>query len=234
MIAPVLVGLAVAGAAISLTAPRIGRARPPAGQTGERAMGGFPPLFLAVAIAGGLIQASHGLLYGFGSIHWTQQGLSAAQVGVLWAVGVGAEIAMFQFAGTALRRMSAIGLILAGGAAAVLRWSIMPIDLPFSGYLAVQLLHGLTFGAMHAGMMQFYASAIPEERMGKAQGVSFMIGGGLLAASSLASGPLFDAFGATAFLAMAGIAAAGFVVLWVARRRQPQSSGEGGEANPAS
>src|SRR4051812_36638900 len=48
---------------------------------------GFAPLFLAA----GLIQASHMVYYGFGTLQWRAAGLSDGFIGFLWAEGVIAE-----------------------------------------------------------------------------------------------------------------------------------------------
>jgi PPP family 3-phenylpropionic acid transporter len=76
--------------------------------------------------------------------------------------------------------------------------------------LAAQLLHALTFGAAHLGAMHFMARALPEEWSSTGQSlysaVVSGIGFGLVMA---VSGQIYAAFGASSYLAMAGIAAIG-------------------------
>ena len=57
--------------------------------------------------AGACTQASHGALYAFGSIHWRDLGFSSATIGLLWAVGVVAEILVFAVLGRSVGRGSA-------------------------------------------------------------------------------------------------------------------------------
>ncbi|MBN8921016.1 MAG: MFS transporter, partial [Rhizobiales bacterium] len=48
-----------------------------------------------VLAASSLVQASHSQFYGFGSLQWTAAGFSSLQIGMLWAVSVAVEIALF-------------------------------------------------------------------------------------------------------------------------------------------
>ena len=57
------------------------------------------PAFLAIAAAASLIQASHAVYYGFSTLDWTAKGFDGVTIGVLWALGVVAEIVLFAFAG---------------------------------------------------------------------------------------------------------------------------------------
>jgi len=78
--------------------------------------------------------------------------------------------------------------------------------------LAVQLLHALTFGAAHLGAMHFMARALPAQWSATGQSLYAAtvsgIGFGLVMA---ASGTLYAAFGAGAYLAMAALAGSGAV-----------------------
>ncbi len=86
------------------------------------------PRFVGFLAAVGLIQSAHAVFYTFGVLHWRAQGLSESWAGVLWAIGVIAEIGLFAFSGAVMRRMGALGLILAGGLASVVRWVAMGFD----------------------------------------------------------------------------------------------------------
>src|SRR5258707_86915 len=48
--------------------------------------------FCLAVVASGLIQASHALLYGFGTIRWLAAGYDKATIGWLWGEGVVVEI----------------------------------------------------------------------------------------------------------------------------------------------
>lgn len=159
--------------------------------------------FLVVITATSLINASHAVLYSFGTIYWEELGYSGSQIGVLWAVGVVAEIGMFALSGKALRRMPAERLILFGAIAAIVRWLLFPLATSFVASLALQLLHALTFAAAYAGMQLAIAREVPERMMASAQGISQTAAGLVLAFTTILSGPLYGHLGAMAFPIMA-------------------------------
>ena len=57
------------------------------------------PAFLAVALASSLIQGSHALYYGFSTLQWRAAGLDGTVIGLLWGLGVAAEVALFALSG---------------------------------------------------------------------------------------------------------------------------------------
>jgi PPP family 3-phenylpropionic acid transporter len=173
-------------------------------------------VFVLVVSAFALIQASHAVYYGFSTLDWATKGLSDTTIGVLWGIGVIAEVALFASSGFVTRFISPIGLILFGAAGGILRWTIMAFDPPFALLPVLQCLHALTFCATHIGGMQFIAHVVTPGRGAAAQG-------DLSAATSLvnafamgSSGILFSAYGDLAYAAMVLPAAAGGVVALVA------------------
>ena len=57
------------------------------------------PMFVAVAAAASLIQASHAIYYGFSTLDWQAAGLDGVTIGALWALAVLAEIVLFALSG---------------------------------------------------------------------------------------------------------------------------------------
>ena len=53
------------------------------------------PVFLLFLLAASLIQASHALYYSFGTLHWRAEGIADGVIGLLWSIGVIAEVALF-------------------------------------------------------------------------------------------------------------------------------------------
>jgi PPP family 3-phenylpropionic acid transporter len=184
------------------------------------------PSFLALVLVGGLIQASHAVLYSFGSIYWRSTGFSGAEIGAFWATGVFCEIAVFMWSGAAIRIFGPYGLLVIGGLAVLVRWVLMSFDLDFFGFAALQCLHGLTFGAVYVGNQHAIARAIPEEFTASAQGVFVMVQGLLLALATMLAGPLYTAYGRDAFLFMTVPAGLALVILLVYRRfeRKPAAA----------
>jgi PPP family 3-phenylpropionic acid transporter len=187
------------------------------------------PAFLAIAAAGSLIQASHAVYYGFATLDWTQKGYAGPTIGVLWALGVVAEIVLFAFSARLPAAIGPAALILIGAAGAVLRWIATAMDPPFALLAPLQLLHALSFGATHLGTMMFLMRSAPEGGRAAAQGDIATANTLVMAAASALSGALYGAGGSLAYLAMAALAATGAACALVAARLiQPQSAGVGG------
>jgi len=167
------------------------------------------PAFLSVTAASGLIQGSHAVYYGFSALDWSKAGLDGTVIAVLWALGVGAEIALFAAQGRLPRFLQPAMLIMIGGAGAVLRWTIMAFDPPAAALPVLQLLHGLSFGATHLGALALIGRLAPEGRGATAQGI-YAIGLGLAMAAMMSlSGWLYAAYGNLSYAAMALAAVAG-------------------------
>ena len=58
------------------------------------------------------------MLYGFGSLRWLQAGYSEDAIGVLWAIGVVAEVILFAFGGVLVQRLGPVGLLRSAAAPA--------------------------------------------------------------------------------------------------------------------
>lgn len=188
-------------------------------------------LWLLIAAAA-LIQGSHGGLYAFGSIHWRAVGFSDTVIGYFWAIGVVAEILVFYLLGRGVGRGSAgLRLILLGGAAAAIRWGLLAASPGLGATLALQVLHGLSFGATHLGSMAALAALAPDEARGRAQG---LLGSSIalaMAAATVLSGFLYRISGPTVFAVMAPLGAVAVALVLLAMRdlrNHPQRAGEGG------
>jgi PPP family 3-phenylpropionic acid transporter len=178
-----------------------------------------PQLWLFFA-ATSTIQASHAVYYIFGTLHWTSIGISPAIIGLLWAIGVIAEIALFAFAGLVGRWFGPAQLIGLAAATSVLRWLFTAYDPPLPVLFALQSLHGLTFGAAHLGAMQFMVRALPQRLAASAQGLYASITAGVvMGLASLAAGPLYGAYLGRAYFAMAVLACAGLAASTLLMRR---------------
>ena len=181
------------------------------------------PAFIAVAAAASLIQGSHALYYGFSTIDWQAAGFGGGTIGVLWALGVLAEIVLFALSARLPAAFRPSVLILIGGAGALVRWTAMALDPPGALLPLLQCLHGLSFGATHLGTLAFIARAAPAGLAATAQGYLAVSIGLVMAAATGLSGLLYGRFGAAAYGAMALIAAAGVAAALVAHRMQEQS-----------
>jgi len=184
--------------------PRTGEARVPLRRVLRS------PVFLCFLASASLIQASHAVLYGFGTLHWRAQGISSTTIGWLWAIGVIAEIALFALSGPVVRRLGAARLLGLAAAAGVVRWTATGLTAALPVLMAVQVLHGLTFGAAHLAAMWFLGRAVPVQVSASAQGLySATAMGAAIGGALMLSGVLYQAVGGAAFHAMTALSAAG-------------------------
>jgi PPP family 3-phenylpropionic acid transporter len=150
------------------------------------------------------VQSSHAVFYTFGVIEWQRQGVSATWCAVLWAVGVAVEIGLFAFSSTFVARLGAIGLLMSGALAGVIRWTAMAFDPPLAALLPLQALHGFTFGAAHLGALHFISANVAPSQAATAQALYASVTSGIgLGLAILAAGPLYAAVGGYAYLPMA-------------------------------
>jgi PPP family 3-phenylpropionic acid transporter len=234
------IGLAVS-LAMALVAPRLGpprRASPLSAaaltHAGPRFFGAH---FLWFAAGTGLLSGSHAFLYGFVSIYWTSIGLSETTIGLLWSWSVVAEVAVFMSFGRVFAHLPATTVLTVAALAAILRWITLPMIEPaglgVAGFFASQTLHALSTGLMLIGVQLMIARSVPEERTGAAQGVAFFANGTSMAAGTLASGPLYAAFGIDGVLAMALVAGLALTAIRLAAAQPHSSGGDGETREPA-
>jgi len=162
------------------------------------------------------MSAAHGALYVFYSIHLTDHAYNKTAVGLLWTLGVVAEIALFMVMPRLLRRYSLRAILLASYAVAVVRflligWCITILPLA----LLAQLMHGLTFGTYHAASIAAVNQWFPGRAQARGQALysSLSFGaGGLLGA--LVSGWIWEHFGAAWTYSLSSVfALIGFVFI---------------------
>lgn len=176
------------------------------------------PAFLAIVAAASLIQASHAVYYGFSTLDWSAKGFDGVTIGVLWALGVAAEIVLFALAGRLPAAIGPVSLIAIGATGGILRWALMVFDPPLALLAPLQLLHALSFGATHLGTMMYLSQNAPEDGRAAAQGDVATASSLMMAAASALAGVLYGASGSLAYLAMAALAAAGGGFAFLATR----------------
>ena len=168
------------------------------------------PVFVLFLAAAGLIQGSHAAFYGFSTIHWRTIGLSDQIIGLLWAIGVGAEVLLFAVSRAILRHIDVTKLLLIGAAAAIARWISMAYFEDFLILILIQTLHALTFGATHLACLHFIQKAAPLASTTTAQALYSALGLGVASALMMAlAGRIYDHHQSSVFLAMAVAAFAG-------------------------
>lgn len=140
------------------------------------------PAVFALFAAGFCMVFAHGALYTFYSIHLAHAGYSKTAIGVLWTLGVLAEIVVFVTLPRLLRHFSLRALLLGSFVAAGLRfvvigWGVESVVL----LCAAQLLHAATFGVHHAASValvhRFFTGAHQARGQALYSSVSYGLGG---------------------------------------------------------
>jgi PPP family 3-phenylpropionic acid transporter len=177
------------------------------------------PQFLLFLVATGCCQASHAVLYSFGTLTWRAAGIDDVTIGLLWNESVALEILLMLAGGWLLKRLGVCGLIALGLGCALVRWIGMAFTTELWALVLLQALHAGSFGACHLGAMAFLQRALPANGAALAQSVYYALGTGVAQAVIYqASGVLYAEYGQKAFLGMLLVAAVGMVAIVVLGR----------------
>lgn len=215
----VFVAITGAGAATALAvAPSDRDVDAPTGLFSARPALSRPSRALVVVIAAAaLVQGSHGALYAFGSLGWRAQGASDGFIGLIWAAGLAAEIALFAVSQRVRVADRPTTFMIVGALGAALRWIVSAVWAPAGwGALVLQTLHMVSYGATHLGALYLLARLAPKEARAQAQGWINAAIAGVTMAATLASGPLWQVGPSVAYGAMAAMAVAGLALTLVA------------------
>jgi PPP family 3-phenylpropionic acid transporter len=139
----------------------------------------FTPEVLALLAAGFCMSAAHGALYAFFTLHLERHGYLATTIGVLWTLGVLAEIGVFLYLPQLFRRYTLSSILLASFACAVLRfvaigWAADAVWI----VLLAQLLHAATFGSFHAASVAAVHRVFPPTAQATGQTLFSSVGYG--------------------------------------------------------
>ena len=168
------------------------------------------PAFLLFLLACGLCQASHSVLYSFGTLTWRGAGIDDVTISALWAESVAIEIVLMLFGGWLLGRLGVCGLIALGLAAGLVRWTAMAFTTELWALVLLQALHSCTFAACHLGAMAFLQRALPAHGAAIGQSLYYALGTGATQAVVYQfSGILYSDYGQRAFLGMTVVSAIG-------------------------
>lgn len=190
---------------------------------------------LTVFAAVALILASQAALNSFASVHWLHLGYPDWSIGMLWTVGVIAEIIMFWLGPLALSRLGAHGLLLVAAAGTAVRWLCMGFDPPIGVTVLLQTFHAATLSCTFMGLMAFVQQLVEDEAGARAQGAFVTITGLTMAVMTLAIGPIYRALGGGAFAVSAVLPMLAFALLIyrgaaLRRARAPDEREKGGRS----
>ena len=154
-----------------------------------------------------LMQASHGPYYTFFSVYLENNGFNHGTTGLLWSLGVIAEVVVFLFMHRLLHRFSLYQIMVASLLLSILRWWLIAFLVKNTVILVLaQTLHAASFGSFHAFAVEMvrklFAGGLQGQGMAFYSGLSFGAGG---AAGAVLSGWLWD-YNPTLTFVMAGFA----------------------------
>lgn len=180
------------------------------------------PEVLAFFVVNILLQVAHAPYYVFYSIYLKHHHYSATVTGLLWALGVLAEIVLFVYMSRLLNRFSLRAILLFSLVLATGRWLIIGWCPEYFGLLIIaQLFHAATFGGAHIVAIHLVHFYFGGQHQGKGQALysslSYGLGGML---GSLYSGYYWESLGSRLVYSMAAICCSiAFVIAyaWVGR-----------------
>ena len=154
-----------------------------------------------------LMIAAHASLYVFFSLYLAQLGYSKTIIGVMWSLGVVAEIAFFYYQAPLFRRYGVRTLLLVSLALAALRFLIIGAGAQSLAWLLLaQVLHAATFGTHHSAcvmaMQRWFAGPLQASGQALYISISYGLGG---TAGGLLMSMCWDRFGARSVFIVAAL-----------------------------
>ena len=175
----------------------------------------------ALLAAGFCMAVAHGTLYAFLTLHLQEKGYSSTLIGLLWTLGVLAEIVVFLYLPALFRRHSLSAILMASCVVAVVRFSAIAWGAQWLWLLvAAQLMHAATFAAFHASAVAAVHRVFPGHAQGRGQtlfsSLSYGAGG---AAGALLAGWAWEASGPAAAFSLSALAGLAGLLFASALRR---------------
>lgn len=177
---------------------------------------------IAFFISTFLMIAAHASLYVYYSLYLSQIGYSKTVIGLMWSLGVVAEILFFYFQAPLFRRFGVTTLMLASLLIGVVRFLMIGFGAESMVMLLIaQILHAATFGVHHsasvATLQRWFAGPLQARGQALFISVSYGLGGSL---GGLLLSACWDTFGArivymtAALFCLAGWIAAALSYRW--------------------
>lgn len=153
-----------------------------------------------------LLQASHGPYYAFFSVYLEQHGFNRTLTGMLWSLGVVAEVLVFIVMHRLMRLYSLYQIMMASLLLSMLRWLLIAYLVDNTAVLVfAQVLHAASFGSFHAFAVEMirriFVGGLRGQGMALYSGLSFGAGG---AVGAIASGWLWEYDARLTFVMAAG------------------------------
>lgn len=183
------------------------------------------PGLMALLLALTLVYFSHGSYYSFYSIYLEQLSYDKTTMGLLWSLAVIAELLVFALMPSLLKRFSVAAILIISLLATALRWLGLAYGADWLVVLVFcQLLHGLSFSAVHACAIELIYRYFGSDYQGRGQALYYALCVGTGQASgALISGWLWQFSPITSFV-VAAFAACTAAMLVIATLYLPSLS----------
>lgn len=159
---------------------------------------------------------SHAPFYSFYSNYLSQAGFSTSQIGLLWSVGVIAEIIMFAYATFFLTRWSWRHLVTVCLLMTGLRWLIVGmLPASFLAQFFAQTIHAFSFSLFHMIAMRVIFQNFSAGQQGRGQALYSTMWGIGVASGSILAGHYWDQIGGISiFIAAAASTLSGLLLVF--------------------
>jgi len=142
----------------------------PSARASDRESQAFSGHFRRLLVTSFAMQASHGAYYGFFSLYLIAAGYTGWQIGLLWSLGVLAEIVLMWRCSRPIQQVAPAYVLSICLLLAALRWMGTGWSESLALLVCMQLLHAATFAAFHVSAVTWVRKFAPGSRQASAQG----------------------------------------------------------------
>jgi predicted MFS family arabinose efflux permease len=140
-------------------------------------------------------------------------------VGLAWSVGVIAEIGVMIFAPRFIGRLRSSVFLCICAAVATARWALLAHLSSRAGILALQPLHGITFGLWYLSMVRFVQTRAPDQLRTSLQSMALSAMGLGMVTGYLGGGLVLERLGGTWLYRLAAAAAGAALAVYLGTTR---------------
>jgi len=163
-----------------------------------------------------LLQLSHGPYYTFFSVYLEDNNYSRMATGLLWSLGVVAEVVLFIFMHKLMLRFSLRQIMIGSLILSIIRWIMIGFFVDSIALLIIaQCLHAASFGSFHAFAVEavrlLFKGGLQGQGMALYSGLSFGAGG---AVGAVVSGYLWEMSATITFVLAALVCAIALIVAY--------------------
>lgn len=172
--------------------------------------------FLVFLVLIVILMITHNTNDNFIGLYIAELGGSERLVGVAWFVGVISEAIVYFLAGFWYKKLHPLVFVIIAGILFSVRWFLYGMVGNPMTIIALQVLHGLTFGVFFIAAFDYVTRLIPKLLMSTGHLVFFAFMGVAGIIGSLIGGTLFEAFGGrTLYIVLGWIALAGTISITI-------------------